>query len=336
MLDIGRKIRKLRLQRGMKAGDLAKRLGVSKSYISRIEREHRRINTDLLDRIGKILEVPPYALLGGNGVESGGTAEEMEMLRNLLLKDRAVNPRFAQRALQWLSEVSFPETETYETAEDWETGLIASAPEDDEPYRRLLARFQEVASGLLPSSPRPQTRYAHFRETVTAAFRGLTEGEASEHVLRLLAALLRCRHRWPSRLAEAPPLVEKPDASRTPWRRPLALPLFRPESGGEKGGETVDVFKNGGVEQLRAAIIEDSAMAPKYEPGDVVVFSTSRAPRAGERAVVALLNGEWTCRIWRRRGNLIQLTPLNPLHEPLFLKPDEIDWAHPVVRSFSD
>jgi phage repressor protein C with HTH and peptisase S24 domain len=113
------------------------------------------------------------------------------------------------------------------------------------------------------------------------------------------------------------------------------LPRFSEQDPSSGNGDSVELLP-GGVDHLRAAVIQDSAMSPKYEPGDVVVFNTSIAAKGGDRAVVAFPDGTWTCRIYRKRGPLVQLTPLNPLYEPFFFKPDELQWAHPVVRSLSD
>ena len=57
------KIREARKAAGMKRGDLAKALGVSASYISKIEREETPTSLQNLEKISKALEVPIQELV---------------------------------------------------------------------------------------------------------------------------------------------------------------------------------------------------------------------------------------------------------------------------------
>ncbi|MHC4778511.1 MAG: XRE family transcriptional regulator [Planctomycetota bacterium] len=334
-MDIGKNIRLLRTRRGLKAGELAARLGVSKSYISRIEREHRRVNTDLLQKIGRILEVPPASLLGdSNSDDPHGLWEEVEALRSLLLKEWTLNPIFVDRAVSWLGASAFPEEAPFETAASWEEEYEEVLGGQDRKWRRLLKRFSEFGSESLPTHPRPQTPYPRFREGFLAALRGLSPSEKRDLVASILPSLLRARHRWPLALQETPTLVPRPNPAGGD-----AFPTRIPRLASGKDGspaETLSLFPSLGSEKLRAAVIEDSAMSPKYEPGDVVIFTGDREPRGGERSVVGLKDGRWLVRVFRKRGKLVQLTPLNALYEPLFFDPEEVLWAHPVVRSLSD
>jgi transcriptional regulator with XRE-family HTH domain len=334
-MDIGRTIRNIRTRKGLKAGELAQRLGVSKSYISRIEREHRRINTDLLEKIGKILEVPPSILLGeGDEQDALGLVEELDAVRSALFEEKTLHPRFVDRAVSWLALAALPKDGAFETAADWEMSFLQDLGGDDSGFRRLLKRFQDIRLEILPLNPRPQTPYSRFREGSTAALRGLSDDEKTQLVAALLPSLLRVRMRWPKALSEIPIFLPRPGGN--PGTTPLHLPTL--PSSNETGGtaKAVEILPERGSENLRAAVIEDSSMSPKYEPGDMVVFTTSRAARGGERAVVGLKEGGWAVRIYRKRGQFVQLTPLNPLYEPMFLDPADVLWAYPVMRSLSD
>ncbi len=55
---IGQIIKKHREQKGLTITELADRLGISRSYMSRIEKGDRKLNTDVLVKISEILEVP--------------------------------------------------------------------------------------------------------------------------------------------------------------------------------------------------------------------------------------------------------------------------------------
>lgn len=334
-MDIGKTIRKIRTRKGMKAGDLANRLGVSKSYISRIEREHRRINTDLLERIGQVLDVPLTVLLGGeSGAQSEGLHDELEVLRDLLLENVTLDPGFVSVAVSWLSELVFPTAGAFETAGSWETGLVESLGDRDPALVRLAGRFQDLCTELLPTAPRPQTPYGRFREGSAAVLRDLPVPERVRIVSLLLPSLLRARKSWPDALRKAALLKLPPPPADPPVPTGLVLPRLSGNGSGD--AETVELLPARDLSSLKAVVVDDAAMSPKYEPGDVIVFTASRAARNGDRAVVGLKEGGWLCRIYRKRGQQVQLTSLNALYEPLYLKPDEVLWAHPVVRSLSD
>ncbi|MFQ5653316.1 MAG: helix-turn-helix domain-containing protein [Planctomycetota bacterium] len=59
MLEIGQQIKRLREERRITGKDLARRIGLSQSQMSRLEKGQRRIDTEILVRIASALEVPP-------------------------------------------------------------------------------------------------------------------------------------------------------------------------------------------------------------------------------------------------------------------------------------
>jgi len=63
-VGIGAKVRKLRIQRGITQYDLAQRVRVSESYISRVESNGRIPPLNKLHRLAEALQVKPSALLG--------------------------------------------------------------------------------------------------------------------------------------------------------------------------------------------------------------------------------------------------------------------------------
>ncbi|WLR49009.1 helix-turn-helix transcriptional regulator [Halobacillus litoralis] len=64
MLSIGEKIRVLRVGKGMSVNEFAKKSGVSKSYISNIERDvQKNPSLIIMGKLAKTLDVPLEELL---------------------------------------------------------------------------------------------------------------------------------------------------------------------------------------------------------------------------------------------------------------------------------
>jgi transcriptional regulator with XRE-family HTH domain len=62
-LDYGAAVRRLRLERGLGLNDLAARAGVSASYLSEVERGHKRPSTDVLALLARAFGMAPSELL---------------------------------------------------------------------------------------------------------------------------------------------------------------------------------------------------------------------------------------------------------------------------------
>lgn len=60
---LGQKIKEVRLKKGLSQGDIAKVLGVHRSYISGIERGVRNPTVKNVERIADALGVDPHTLL---------------------------------------------------------------------------------------------------------------------------------------------------------------------------------------------------------------------------------------------------------------------------------
>ena len=60
---LGERLKKLRQEKGMSQGDIARKLGVHRSYISRIERGVRNPTVKNVERIAEALGVSPHKLL---------------------------------------------------------------------------------------------------------------------------------------------------------------------------------------------------------------------------------------------------------------------------------
>jgi transcriptional regulator with XRE-family HTH domain len=62
-MDIGKRIRTLREAKGLSQGDIEKRSGLLRSYISRVEGGYTAPSLTTLEKFSKALEVEPYQLL---------------------------------------------------------------------------------------------------------------------------------------------------------------------------------------------------------------------------------------------------------------------------------
>ncbi len=90
MVELGRKIRKLRLQAGMTLQSLARLVGVSQSLISQVERGLASPSITTLRRLAGALGVPIAALFLGDEGASGG---ETDSLGRRLIVRRAERKR---------------------------------------------------------------------------------------------------------------------------------------------------------------------------------------------------------------------------------------------------
>jgi transcriptional regulator with XRE-family HTH domain len=59
---IGEKLKTLRAQKNLSQGDIEKRTGLLRCYISRIENGHTVPSVDTLEKLARALEVPMYRL----------------------------------------------------------------------------------------------------------------------------------------------------------------------------------------------------------------------------------------------------------------------------------
>jgi len=62
-MNVGRKIRSLREAKGLSQGDVERRSGLLRSYISRVEGGYTAPSLTTLEKFAKALEVEPYQLL---------------------------------------------------------------------------------------------------------------------------------------------------------------------------------------------------------------------------------------------------------------------------------
>jgi transcriptional regulator with XRE-family HTH domain len=62
-MDVGKRLRQLREVKGLSQGDIERRSGLLRSYISRVEGGYTAPSIQTLEKFSKALEVEPYQLL---------------------------------------------------------------------------------------------------------------------------------------------------------------------------------------------------------------------------------------------------------------------------------
>src|SRR5579872_7390848 len=62
IMVIGRRLRKLREEKNLSQGDIEKRTGLLRCYISRVENGHTVPSLETMERLAAALEIPLYAL----------------------------------------------------------------------------------------------------------------------------------------------------------------------------------------------------------------------------------------------------------------------------------
>ena len=71
IMNIGETIRNFRLQKGMSQGDIEKRTGLLRCYLSRVENGHTIPSLDTLAKIATAMEVPLAQFFNDNGGDNG-------------------------------------------------------------------------------------------------------------------------------------------------------------------------------------------------------------------------------------------------------------------------
>ena len=70
-MNIGETIRNFRLQKGMSQGDIEKRTGLLRCYLSRVENGHTVPSLDTLGKIANAMELPLAQFFADNASENG-------------------------------------------------------------------------------------------------------------------------------------------------------------------------------------------------------------------------------------------------------------------------
>ncbi len=79
-MNIGETIRNFRLQKGMSQGDIEKRTGLLRCYLSRVENGHTIPSLDTLAKIASAMDVPLGSFFADGAGDSTGPARSVPQL----------------------------------------------------------------------------------------------------------------------------------------------------------------------------------------------------------------------------------------------------------------
>jgi transcriptional regulator with XRE-family HTH domain len=79
-MNIGETIRNFRLQKGMSQGDIEKRTGLLRCYLSRVENGHTVPSLDTLAKIAGSLETPLGSFFADQPAENGANGKNLPLL----------------------------------------------------------------------------------------------------------------------------------------------------------------------------------------------------------------------------------------------------------------
>ncbi|PSH04745.1 MAG: transcriptional regulator [Acidobacteria bacterium] len=79
-MNIGETIRNFRLQKGMSQGDIEKRTGLLRCYLSRVENGHTLPSLDTLAKIASSLEIPLGQFFAENPADNGNNGATLPQL----------------------------------------------------------------------------------------------------------------------------------------------------------------------------------------------------------------------------------------------------------------
>ena len=96
-MNIGDTIRNFRLQKGMSQGDIEKRTGLLRCYLSRVENGHTIPSLDTLAKIASAMEVPLAQFFAGDHPDNGAkqlpqlSEDEMRFLTQIRRYSSSLN-----------------------------------------------------------------------------------------------------------------------------------------------------------------------------------------------------------------------------------------------------
>ena len=106
------------------------------------------------------------------------------------------------------------------------------------------------------------------------------------------------------------------------------------DSGGFPAGQGWDEVKLPGREDENTYALEvmGDSMLPLYRDGDVIIVSPTEKLRRGDRVVAKTNDGEVMAKIlYRQSEKQVELHSLNPEHEPIVIKNNDLDWIARIL-----
>jgi len=89
----------------------------------------------------------------------------------------------------------------------------------------------------------------------------------------------------------------------------------------------------GASESAYALKVSGDSMMPLYREGDIIIVDPTAQVRKGDRVVAKTREGEVLAKtLERRNASIVELQSINPDHDTLKFKPDELEWLARIVH----
>lgn len=302
-LDIGLEIKILRERLKVSSKDLAQRIGLSQSQMSRLEKGQRRIDIRILQRIAEALEVEPSFFLRS-------AAEETPLAREQ--EDSAPSPIAPVIRYDKLGTLVRSERRKRHLTVDDLAAKVGRT-------KAYMLAFEEGRHSLDPE----------LADKICKALRLAANFfvEAQQEVVKALEMQVS---RLNQALAEAHRGREDTDGGENGRRRPIPLfsslasgaGLFFDAEGQPVGEPEGFISVPGFVENdaFAMTVVGDAMEStghPSFHEGDIVVFTSSRMPRSRELALARLSDDSTHFRqVFFESDGSVRLQPLNLHHGP--------------------
>jgi transcriptional regulator with XRE-family HTH domain len=313
-MDIGLEIRLLRERKQVTGKELAERIGLSQSQMSRLEKGQRRIDTKLLNRIAEALDVKPAYFFGERDPETA-LAEMSPDMKDVGRIIRGERHRLHLTSDELAAKIG--KTASYVKAvEDGEIDIVSND---------LIMRFGKA----LKLSP---LVFFEAQQNTIASLRRQVARLAQTHTERTLGALVTAE------LDTGEPQEGEESAPPPPKRK--AIPVIGTVAGGYPTEFTADGIPLDDISEFVFVpyVEDDKAFAlhcvgdsmeqqaePTFREGDVVVFSP-KAQVQNRDFVFARLTAQRPVfsQIVFDPNASIRLQPLNRNYPPIICIREEI------------
>jgi len=104
-MDIGHRITSLREEKKLSQGDIEKRTGLLRCYISRVENGHTVPAVETLEKIARALEMPLYQLMY-DGQEPPAVSQNGDKNRSTEWGSAGKDSRFLRKLCRFLAEMN--------------------------------------------------------------------------------------------------------------------------------------------------------------------------------------------------------------------------------------
>lgn len=194
----------------------------------------------------------------------------------------------------------------------------------------LAKKYELTASGLARRAGLDPTTFNKSKRFTPS---GRERWPSTESLAKILAAT-------GASFDELSELIEPSERTRN---RPASIPLIGLAQAGNGGFFSDGGFPVGGcweaitfpeINDPNAYALEISgdSMQPLFRDGDVIIISPNAGLRRGDRVVVKTSKGEVMAKLLARQtAHTIELHSLNPDHDNITLKKDQVEWIARIV-----